>query len=156
MNKIQSIEDFSTLDSKQKKEIYETELKRISKFIRNSDWYKKRPFHIRLEIIKNPPWQLYKNAKNGTPVRIYGYAFDKIKIIKRDQPYIEYLVATMEDDEHNTLSFGTIYDIDRIIPVSWEEIDEKYLNELKKAKPYGGDMLFLKPEMFLKLSELEP
>lgn len=151
MNKIQTLEDFSALDSKQKKEIYENELKRISKFIRNSDWYKKKSFHIKAEIIKHPPWQLYKNVKNGTPVRLYGYAFDKIKIIKQ----IEYLVATMEDDEHNTLSFGVIHDIDRIVPVSWEEIDEKYLNELKKAKPYGGDMLFLKPEMFLKLSELE-
>ena len=46
---------------------------------------------------------------------------------------ISYLVATMEDDESNSISFDVIHDIHRITPVSWKDIDQVFVAELKKS-----------------------
>jgi hypothetical protein len=143
MNKIQSIEDFCKLSSDEKTRLFEKELDRIEKYIYNSDWYKSKSKKIQKIIRTHKPWLLYCSAENSTPVRLFGF------IEKSDE--ISFMVATMEDDEKNSLAIGQIQDINRIKPITWANINEKFISELFKANSYGGDVIFLKPEMFLIL-----
>ncbi len=146
MDKINSVEDFIKLSKDEKKRIYNANIESIEKYIYNSGWYKAQTKSVRKLINKHKPWHLYVNASNGTPVRLYGVAGD-------DAKNVSYLVATMEDNECNSLSTGMIQDINLIKPISWSDIDIKYILNLIKAKSYGGDVIFLKPEMFLVLTK---
>lgn len=148
MNLIKDIESFEKLTVLERTQLFDNEMKRIDNYIYKSPWYLEQPDTIKLVIQKNKPWMLYKNTDNNTPVRLYGYAIDE------KTAEIIYLVATMEDDDTNSISFGQIYDISRITPVAWKDIDKKIISDLKKAESYGGDMIFLKPEMFIFLGQL--
>lgn len=143
MNNIQSIEDFCKLSLNEKKRTFEREIDRIEKYIYISDWYKSKSKKIQKLVRTYKPWLLYCNANDSTPVRLFGF------IEKSDE--ISFMVATMEDDEKNSLVIGQIQDINRIKPVTWSDLNEKYISELIKSSDYGGDMIFLKPEMFLIL-----
>ena len=148
MDLIKNVESFEKLTTHERTHIFNNETKRIDNYIYQSPWYLKQPAKIKSAIQKNKPWMLYKNAENNTPVRLYGYAIDE----KTSE--VIYLVATMEDDESNSISFGQIYDVGRIKCITWKDIDSNYVKDLKKAESYGGDMIFLKPEMFIFLGQL--
>ena len=152
MDKIQSIKEFEALTKEERKKIYENEINRIEKYIYDSEWYKVQSKDIKKIIKKHKSWLLYINKANKIPVRLFGFGIDNQSSLTNNR--IIYFVATMEDDEKNSLSIGQIYDIDnKITPITWYEIDKNYINELKKAESYGGDMIFLKPEMFLFLNK---
>lgn len=140
MNKINGVDKFLKLNKANKISIYDREIKRIETYIHNSRWYQSADDELKYMINTYNPWKLYKTATD-TPVRLYGFAKD-------DNDWI-YLIATMEDDENNTLSTGQICDINLIEEVTWANLSRVYINNLIKAKSYGGDVLFLKPEMFL-------
>jgi hypothetical protein len=142
MNKINDIKSFRALNQEQKKKIYEDEIGRIETYIYDSGWYRSLSKEVRQEIKKHKPWHLYQTVKDKTPVRLYGLARD----IEHKWTY---LVATMEDDNKNSLSMGQIQDINLIEAVTWDTLSETYILNLIKARNYGGDVLFLKPEMFL-------
>ena len=126
--------------------IFETAQNQIDSLNKMSDKLKK-------EVKKNKPWLLYYNKNNDTPVRLYGYAENNTENNAKNKEDISYLVCTMEDDETNSLCYGVLEDINRISSVSWENINNTYIDNLKKSIPYGGDMIFLKPEMFLFVSK---
>lgn len=149
MDLIKNIESFEKLTAYERIRIFNNEIKRIDNYIYKSSWYLNQSPNIKSAIQKNKPWMLYKNVETNTPVRLYGYAIDE----KTSE--VIYLVATMEDDESNSISFGQIYDIERIKCITWKDIDSNYVKDLKKAESYGGDMIFLKPEMFIFLGQFE-
>lgn len=168
MDKINDIKSFQALRPEEKRKIYDgcrqkgtfldyDNIQHTERKIKEGEWYQKQSKEIKRQISKYKPWQLYHTTKDGIPVRLYGFAKDH-------GDRIIYLVATMEDDRQslgetlshdqcNSLSLGQIYDIALITPITWEEIDEAYLMNLTKAQSYGGDMIFLKPEMFLILGD---
>jgi len=153
MNKIQNLNDFKRLDYEKKNKIWNNDINRISIYIKQSKWYRSQALHIQNEINIHPPWMLYKNTENNTPVRLFGY-IDQGGINIKNNTSLSYNVATMEDDEKNSLSIGIIHDINRITPITWNDIDNFYIKELEIAKCYGGDIIFLKPEMFLTLTKI--
>lgn len=148
MNTIQDVGSFCDLTAHEKKTIYSAEIDRIESYIYKSEWYLAKPKNIRKFIKAYKPWLLYE-TKDNTPVRIYGYAEDNFKSV-------HFMIATMEDDEQNTICFGKLnqQSINRIRPVSWQNMNGVFIDNLKKAIPYGGDVLFLKPEMFLYVGGL--
>lgn len=153
MDQINNVEIFEKLTKEEKQKLYNDEILRIEAYIYKTSWYLAQPIHIKLAVRACKPWLIYKNIETGTPVRLYGYIEQK-KESPHSKPKISYLVATMEDDESNSISFGIINDIQRISSISWKDIDQVFVAELKKAESYGGDMIFLKPEMFLFLSKI--
>ena len=153
MNKINNLSDFLKLSNGQKQKIYNDNIKEIEKYIYTSQWYNKMSDKLKKEVKKNKPWLLYYNKNNDTPVRLYGYAENNTENNAKNKEDISYLVCTMEDDETNSLCYGVLEDINRISSVSWENINNTYIDNLKKSIPYGGDMIFLKPEMFLFVSK---
>jgi len=153
MDQINNVGLFEKLTKEEKHKIYNEEILRIESYIYKSPWYLAQPVHVKLAIRAYKPWLIYKNVETGTPVRLYGYIEQK-KEYPHSKPKISYLVGTMEDDEVNSISFGVIHDIQRITSISWKDIDQVFVTELKKAESYGGDMIFLKPEMFLFLSKI--
>jgi hypothetical protein len=144
MEKINNLKTFRALSVEEKSKIYENEIDRISKYIQSTNWYTGLSKTVKRQVMKYKPWNLYINSENRTPVRLYG-----IQEYKNNE--FAYMVATIEDDKKYTLSTGLIYDIDRIKPISWADIDDDYMMFLIKTSYYGGDVIFLKPEMFLSL-----
>jgi hypothetical protein len=151
MDNIQSIQDFRKLTPDERKKIYDSEITRIETYIYDSPWYKSKSRQVKKIIRKHKPWLLYQNAIGLTPVRLVGFVEYDGGAGGAGAGGISYIVATMDDEKKNELTMGQIQDINRIRPIHWSEIDDRYIMDLITARYYGGDMIFLKPEMFLLL-----